>query len=474
VRNVHLNKSISTIAVQREANGVISYERNMAAVVPVNSVVKFHPSEQHNLPVAITEISNGSRWVYAFVSQNLAVDGLKRLLQRRRSPSFDPLTQNIHTVLHRFSLFFVIVASVVLFASVRDPMSDLSVAFRSIAVILMPLLPSMVSLSLSLSVAVINASMSSQANLSSSPVEGSVKRASVAKTYSRLEDSAQESSVFRKWPCSNCFSKVASYIRSALQVRALPAVSDDNQNPVEISIVSVIGWLFNAWNRMFHEFNHMHLMSRITVFCVLDKEGILAQPQPEAKYVMHPRAVADALTPRSLSRTSSASSADISRVFSAADIVDASFVTNPIVLNDNGKWEFRFDSDSDRKRYQFNFKLIAVCSILTTSKLDIDEDVPKPANSCVKGLTDLCTMINELYDDKSVPVKDKVPVWKEYLDLISPGKCSAIAIVTPLILVIRSFHIIRSATRPVAQNARRGHVWWGAACVARQVGQQHH
>ena len=132
VRNVHLNKSISTIAVQREINGVLSYERNMAAVVPVNSLVKFHPSEKNNLPVGIPENSSakiGSRWIYACVSQNLAVDCLKRLLQRRRSPSFDPLTRNTQLVLHRLAYLLIIVASAILLAFVRNPVAHQSVVF---------------------------------------------------------------------------------------------------------------------------------------------------------------------------------------------------------------------------------------------------------------------------------------------------------------------------------------------------------
>jgi hypothetical protein len=62
-----------------------------------------------------------------------------------------------------------------------------------------------------------------------------------------------------------------------------------------------------------------------------------------------------------------------------------------------------------------------VCAQLTTDKLDIDEDAPKPANSCVKGLIDLCTLINEQFDDKNVPVQDKVPIWKKHVDWILPG-----------------------------------------------------
>ena len=285
VRNVHLNKSISTIAVQREENGVVSFERNMAAVVPVNSVVKFHPSEKNNLPVGITEIANvksGSRWTYAFVSQNLAVDCLKRLLQRPLPPSFDPLTRNIQRALNRTSWLLISVATVVLFALVRAPSSELSVVFRCIAILMMPLLPSMISLSLSLSVAVINASISSHSRPSQSADDASSRRGSL--TYARLKDSAQESPSSKR-SCGAFVSKIASSMRSALQVSLLPAVSDDNKQPVTISLVSVVQWLFNSWNRMFHECNHMHMMSRITVLCVLDKEGILAEPQPDAKYV---------------------------------------------------------------------------------------------------------------------------------------------------------------------------------------------
>jgi hypothetical protein len=119
---------------------------------------------------------------------------------------------------------------------------------------------------------------------------------------------------------------------------------------------------------------------------------------------------------RSIHRLSSAS---------AADIADASFLTVPINQNDSGKWEFRFDNDPDRveeKRSLEIFRQIAVCSQLTTDKLDIDEDVPKPANACVKGLLDLCALINEQFDDKSVQkLSDKVPIWKKHVDLLSPG-----------------------------------------------------
>jgi hypothetical protein len=286
VRNVHLNKSISTIAVQREENGVISFERNMAAVVPVNSVVKFHPSEKNNLPVGVTELTNvksGSRWTYAYVSQNLAVDCLMRLLQRQRSPSVDPLTRNIQLTLNRVTWLLVAIASVVHFAFVRDPSSDLSAAFRSVAILLMPLLPSMMSFSMSLSVAAINASISSHSKLSPSVDDAGGRRGSVQ--YERMLDSTEQSAS-SKWSFSSFVSKFASYIVRILQVNALPAVSDDNKHPVGISIVSVIHWLSGAWNRMFHECNYMHMMGRITVLCVLDKEGILAEPQPEAKYVM--------------------------------------------------------------------------------------------------------------------------------------------------------------------------------------------
>jgi hypothetical protein len=456
VRNVHLNKSISTIAVQRERNGVISYERNMAAVVPVNSVVKFHPSEKNNLPVAITEISNarnGSRYTYASVSQNLAVDCLKRLLQRRPSPSFDPLTHNVQLVLNRFSWLLIAFASVFLFAFVRAPVSDLSVTFRSIAVILMPLFPTMMSLSLSLSVAVINASISSLSSLSSSSGEGGGKRLSL--TYSRLEEPAPESSSSAKWFWSSCISRVASGVARALQVSLLPAVSDDNQNTVQLSLVSVTDWLFNAWNRIFHEFNHMHMMSRITVFCVLDKEGILAQPQPEAKYVMHSRAVAasDAAPPRMISRTLSALAADVGRSITA-DVVDASFVTIPINQNDNGKWEFRFESEPEKKRSLDVLTQMSVCAQLTTDKLDIDEDAPKPANACVKGLGDLCTLINGLSDDKNVPVHDKVPIWKNYVDAISPGTRAFFDNSFHYVSrhVARHHHIVRSTPQPLARK----------------------
>lgn len=130
----------------------------------------------------------------------------------------------------------------------------------------------------------------------------------------------------------------------------------------------------------------------------------------------------DGLVPsrsRSVSRMSSTS---------AADIVEASFVTVPINQNDGGKWEFRFENDPEKveeKRSLEIFRQIAVCSQLTTDKLDIDEDVPKPANACVKGLLDLCTLINEQYDDKSTPKPEKVPIWKKHVDLISPGICAA-------------------------------------------------
>jgi hypothetical protein len=422
VRNVHLNKSISTIAVQREENGVISFERNMAAVVPLNAVVKFHPSERNNLPVGVTELTNvksGSRWTYAYVSQNLAVDCLKRLLQRPRSPSFDPLTRNIQNALNRVSWLLICIASVVLIAFVRAPLHDFSVALRSIAVLMMPLLPSMISLSVSLSVAVINASISSHSKLS--PAADDVgRRGSVQ--YERMADSTEESAS-SKWFVSSFVSKCADNLRRMLQVNVLPAVSDDNKHPVNISLVSVMHWLVSAWNRMFHECNYMHMMGRITVLCVLDKEGILAEPQPEAKYVMYARtaSVDDGLA---LSRTRS-----ISRMpSSTADIVDASFITVPINQNDGGKWEFRFENDPEKveeKRSLEIFRQIAVCSQLTTDKLDIDEDVPKPANACVKGLLDLCTLINDQYDDKNVPKADKVPIWKKLVDLISPGASAA-------------------------------------------------
>jgi hypothetical protein len=75
---------------------------------------------------------------------------------------------------------------------------------------------------------------------------------------------------------------------------------------------------------------------------------------------------------------------------------------------------------------------MSVCAQLTTDKLDIDEDAPKPANACVKGLGDLCTLINGLFDDKNVPVHEKVPVWKNYVDAISPGICALIDDFTPL------------------------------------------
>jgi archaellum component FlaF (FlaF/FlaG flagellin family) len=420
VRNVHLNKSISTIAVQREENGVISFERNMAAVVPLNSVVKFHPSEKNNLPVGVTELTNvksGSRWTYAYVSQNLAVDCLKRLLQRARPPSFDPLTRNIHNTLNRISWLLIVIASVILFAFVRNPLSDLPVALRSIAVLIMPLLPSMISFSITLSVAAINASISSHSKLSPSADDVGSKRGSVH--YERMADST-EPSASSPWSFSSFLSKFASYVRQILHVNVLPAVSDDNKHPVSISIVSVIHWLFSAWSRMFHECNYMHMMGRITVLCVLDKEGILAEPQPEAKYVMYARtASVDDSAPISRSRTISRTSST-----SAADVVDASFITVPINQNDGGKWEFRFENDPDKveeKRSLEIFRQIAVCSQLTTDKLDIDEDAPKPANACVKGLLDLCTLINDQYDDKSVPKPDKVPIWKKLVDLISPG-----------------------------------------------------
>lgn len=424
VCNVHLNKSISTIAVQRNVNGVESWERNMAALVPLHSVVKFHPSEKDNLPVGIAHIdkeSKSSRWTYALVSQNLAVDCLKRLLQRQRAPSVDRLTHSIQVVLSRLACLLITVACVVLFAFVRAPVSDLSMAFRSIAVLLMPLLPSMMSLSLSLSVAVINASISSHLNISPSAVAASAQKGRT--NYTRLEETTQESSDSAKWNCHSCLSKLASYFRRILNVRALPAVSDDNQHPVELSPVSVVSWLFNSWNRMFHDFNQMYMMSRVTVLCVLDKEGILAQPQPEARYVMYCRALPSDDAEAPVRRTSLSRTASIS----AADIVDASFVTVPITQNDNGKWEFRFENDPDKAQEKCSleiFRQIAVCSQMTTDKLDIDEDAPKPANACVKGLMDLCTVINEQYSDKNVPVQDKVPIWKERVDFISQGEPS--------------------------------------------------
>ena len=47
-------------------------------------------------------------------------------------------------------------------------------------------------------------------------------------------------------------------------------------------------------------------------------------------------------------------------------------------------------------------------------------------NACVKGLMDLCTLINELFYDKNAPVQEKVPVWKKHVDVISPGACATL------------------------------------------------
>ncbi len=47
-------------------------------------------------------------------------------------------------------------------------------------------------------------------------------------------------------------------------------------------------------------------------------------------------------------------------------------------------------------------------------------------NACVKGLMDLCTLINELFYDKNAPVQEKVPVWKKRVDAISPGACATL------------------------------------------------
>jgi hypothetical protein len=415
VRNVHLNKSISTIAVQRQHNGIVSYERNMAAVVPVNSTVKFHRSEMNQLPVAVTEISSSSRWTYAFVSQNLAVNCLKRLLQRPCSPSFDPLTHNIHRVLHRVSWLLITVASVFLFAFVSAPASSLSMVLRSLAVILMPLLPSMVSCSLSLSAAAINASISS--HMAAQPAADTHSRKASLK-YSRLEDAINPSSNSSAWCCHRFISQIAQRFSQLFQLRMLPSFSEDNQTHVELSLLSVLKCLFTDWKRMFHSVNHMHMMSRVTVLCVLDKEGILAQPQPEARFIMYSRcAPAEDAAPLARSRSSQRTAST-----SAADIVDASFIAVPIIQNDNsGKWEFRFENDSEKSRSLEIFRQITVCAQLTTDKLDIDEDAPKPANSCVKGLIDLCTLINEQFDDKNVPVQDKVPIWKKHVDWILPG-----------------------------------------------------
>jgi len=422
VRNVHLNKSISTIAVQREEGGVTRFERNMAAVVPVNSIVRFHPKETM-LPVGISENdvskSSSGRWSYASVTQNLAVDCLKRLLQRPRSSPRDPLTQIVQRALNRVSWAVAVVASVVLFAFVRAPVSDLSLAFRSLAVLLMPLLPSMILFSISLSVAVMNAAISSHSSLPpSSAPEASGRKGSL--TYARLEESTGESvGSPASLCCNSVFLKVKAYFRQLLQVRLLPAVSDDNQNPVELSILSIISWLFKGWKHMFHDFNYMHMMSRITVLCVLDKEGILAQPQPEAKDVMCSRSItagASASHTQVLART-------LSRRVSggAADVADVPFVTVPINQEDDGKCVFRYENELEKSRSFEILKQIAVCSQLTATGLNIDEDAPKPANSCVKGLQDLCNVINEQYDDKNVPVQDKQPIWKKYVEQLLPN-----------------------------------------------------